>query len=231
MSPPLKPALAEPEAGATLQAAAAAVGLTPQRLAELALVSFPPIASVGMTQEVELRDVGESLYRRLSDKKLIEERCALFDGLTTEQKTILVLWLCEQGFAPSSIAQLGWEETRIRRLWMQRSEDLGKQVQGVSLQVLVGAIQSRYEQVTEMAKKKGDYRAMMLFEKDRVALLQSLGVVEQAVRRHSIEVTHKVEDAMQNELDRILELREKAKVRELAWEKQEDFVDAEVVAG
>ena len=79
------------------------------------------------------------------------------------------------------------------------------------LNTLVGNLQIAAERAGEGAMEKDDWGTYWRVQKEMIALLQSLGIVKQAIRK--VEVAHHFDDQKSAELEAILELERKQAAR------------------
>lgn len=136
--------------------------------------------------------------------------------LQPEQRASLVLHLLCKGHAAVTIAnKLGLMPNLVKDIWRDYTAKVGDDVMGITLPSLVGRIDSRAEALVEMAVEEGRPDRAWKIEKERVQLLQDLGVVERASKRYEVAHQHTLRagDAAdaetQAEVDRILDLERK----------------------
>lgn len=213
------PMIAAPDVRAKLEAAAAAAGLTISQLADLVFESgvAPTPSSDGLTVRYTLKDLGTRLWGTMQTVPK-DERAEWFAGLVPVQKTATIVVLRDQGFRTEVIARdLGIEPADVMRTWNGYASHLGAQVVGIRLDTIAGQLQMAAERAQQMATEKGDHNAYWRIEKDKVATLQSLGIVDQAIRR--VEVSHKLTDQTRDELDSLVKLEAKKNQRMLEIEE------------
>lgn len=209
------PAVADPTAKAKLEAAAQAAGLSLQALADLIYEAgvVPPPSSDGLTQRYTLHDLGKKLLTELQTQ-VRDSRSAWFHELAPVQQKALICVLREEGYPTETIArELRVDPADVMRTWNTYASELGSQVVGLRLDTIAGQMQVSYEKAMHLALEKGDGRAVFAIEKDRIAVLQGLGITEKAV--HRVEVTHKMDEEQKAELERLVELRGKQERRRI----------------
>lgn len=228
------PALASPELLAKLERAAAAAGCSVQELADLVFEAGvkPTPTTDGITQVYTLEDLGKRLWGTMQSVPKAE-RAAWFAQLVPTQQTAVVVVLRDQGFRTEVIArELQLNPLDVVRTWNAYAGQLGAQVVGIRLDTIAGQLQLAAERAQEMAIAKDDPKTFWSIEKDKVAVLQTLGVVDRAVQR--IEHTHKIDDEQKAELERLAELRNKQGKRRIevaeleSSEQKGDAVPAEI---
>jgi len=220
------PAVADPTAKAKLDAAAAAAGLSLQDLADLIFEAgvVPPPSPDGLTKRYSLQDLGKKLAVELQTK-VRDSRAAWFHALVPVQQKALICVLREEGYPTETIArELRIDPCDVMRTWNTYASELGSQVVGLRLDTIAGQVQISYEKAMELALQKGDGRAVFAIEKDRIAVLQGLGITEKAV--HRVEVTHKMDEEQKAELERLVELRGKQERRRIEIEQLEQKEEA-----
>lgn len=203
------PQIADPGVRERLEKAAAAAGLSVEQLADLVFESgvVPTPSSDGATVRYTLLDLGKRLWSTVQATPR-SERAAWFEQLVPTQRTALIVALREQGYRSEVIARdFGISTMDVARTWNAYASELGSQVVGIRLDTIAGQVQLAAERAQQMAMEAGDHRGYWAVEKDRVAVLQSIGIVDQAIRR--VEVKHKIDDEQRAEIERIAELRKK----------------------
>lgn len=203
------PALASPELLAKLTRAAEAAGCTLQQLADLVFeAGVKPVATTdGITQVYTLEDLGMRLWGSMQAVPKTQ-RAEWFRQLVPKQQTAVIVVLRDQGYRTEVIArELELDPIDIIRTWNTYAGQLGAQVVGIRLDTIAGQIQMAAERAQEMAIAKADHKGYWSIEKDKVGILQTLGIVDQAVRR--VEVTHKLDDQQRAELDALADLQAK----------------------
>jgi len=229
------PPLANPAASAQLERAAAAAGLTVAELADLVFEAgvAPPKAPDGITVRYTLAELGTRLWGAMQTVPK-SERADWFGKLTPVQQTSVIVVLRDQGFRTEVIARdLQLKPDEVMRTWNTYASQLGSQVIGIRLDTIAGQLQLASEKAQQMASESGDHNAYWRIEKEKVEILQSIGVVERAI--HRTEVTHKLDDEQKAEIEALVSLRNKQNVRRLEIEEikqieaKGDAVPVEVV--
>lgn len=229
------PPLANPAASAQLRKAAEAAGLSIQELADLVFEAgvTPPPAKDGLTIRYTLQELGTRLWGAMQTVPK-SERAAWFDELVPVQKTSVIVVLRDQGFRTEVIARdLQIKPEDVMRTWNTYASQLGSQVIGIRLDTIAGQLQLASEKAQQMASESGDHAAYWRIEKEKVELLQSIGVVERAI--HRTEVTHKIDDEQKAEIEKLVTLRNKQTQRRIEIEEikqvesKGDAVPADVV--
>jgi hypothetical protein len=225
----------DPKAKDKLEQAAAAVGLSFQQLVELvsdsgALASPPAKDKDGFTPTITMRDLGRRMWTELQITQR-PERAKWFTTLLRPQQVALIVTLREQGYRSEVIGhELQMDPLEVARLFNEHADNIGAQVSQIRLNTLAGHIQLAYERAQEGLIKQEEWGAYFRVTKEMVGLLQSLGIVDSAVRR--VEVTHNVNFGEQQkaEVEAMvqLELKKKKRIEEI---KQADFVMVDTVKG
>lgn len=229
------PALANPAAAAQLERAAAAAGLSVQELADLVFEAgvVPPPSKDGLTVRYTLEELGKRLWGTMQTVPKAE-RGIWFEQLAPVQRTAVIVVLRDQGFRTEVIARdLQIEPSEVMRTWNAYASQLGSQVIGIRLDTIAGQLQLASEKAQQMAAEQGDHRSYWNIEKQKVEMLQSIGIVERAI--HRTEVTHKIDDQQVAEIEALAALRNKQNVRRIEIEEikqidaKGDAVPSEVV--
>jgi hypothetical protein len=230
------PALANPAAAAQLERAAAAAGLSIQELADLVFEAgvVPPPTKDGLTARYTLAELGKRLWGAMQTVPK-NERGAWFAELAPIQRTSVIVVLRDQGFRTEVIARdLELDPADVMRTWNAYASQLGAQVIGIRLDTIAGQLQLASEKAQQMAAEQGDHRSYWNIEKQKVEMLQSIGIVERAI--HRTEVTHKIDDQQMAEIEALAALRNKQNKRRIeiaevvAIEAKGDAIPTEVVA-
>lgn len=208
-------ALLRADARALLEKAMAATGLTMAQLVDLVhdsgAMATPPDSPDGVTRTVTLADLGTRMWAELQQEQK-EDRSAWFAKLLPPQQVALVVAVADKGFRPEVIARdLGLPTARVREILDQYADRIGAQVTQVRLSTIAGHVQLAAERAMEGCAKADDWKGYFGIQKDMVKILQSLGIVDQAI--HRVEVTHKIEDNTKAEIDAMLELERKRQRR------------------
>lgn len=199
-------ALVDPKAKGRLEAAAIAAGLDVEGLVNLVMdsgaVALPP--SDGVTEAYTIEDLGVQMHAQMPPT----DRAAWFSDLVESQQVALVTLLRARGYSSIVIARdFGMAELAVNKIYSRYADDLGAQVINVRLNTLVGNLQLAAERAGEGAMEKQDWGTYWRIQKEMIALLQSLGIVKQAIRK--VEVAVHFDDQKQAELDAMLELERK----------------------
>lgn len=218
------PVIASTEAYAKLQAAATHAGLTIEELADLVVDSgvsaLPP--SDGVSRRFTLEELGARLWSEMQTRPR-SKRAEWFDLLMPIQQRAVIVTLRDRGFSSQVIAQeFDLTPMHVARTWNEHADELGSQVVGLRLNTIAGQMQLVYERAMDIESGKGNGRAMWAMEKERIAVLQSLGIIDSAV--HKSEVTHKLDDVARDEIAKLVQLEQK---RALQLENSQ-IIDAEV---
>lgn len=208
-------ALVMPDAKARLERAAEAAGLTLAQLVDLVhdsgALSVAPDSPDGVTVPLTLKDLGKRMWAELQQIAK-PERSAWFHELLPPQQIALVVVVADQGYRSEVIArELGIPATRVREVLDQYADRVGAQVTQLRLTTIAGHVQIAAERAMEGLHRTGDWKAYFGIQKEVVKILQSLGIVDQAI--HRVEVTHKMEDNTKAEIDAMLELERKKQRR------------------
>jgi hypothetical protein len=217
----VRSALVDPKAKERLQDAAAAAGCTLEGLVNLVadsgLLGMPPEGD-GVTETYTLEDLGAQMHAQMPPT----HRDSWFaHELVETQQVALVSLLRARGYSSVVIARdFGMTELVVNKIYARYADDLGAQVINVRLNTLVGNLQLAAERAGEGAMEKQDWGTYWRIQKEMIALLQSLGIVKQAIRK--VEVAHHFDDQKQAELDDMLDL-ERMKAKRLEEIKTADF--------
>lgn len=204
-------ALVDPKAKERLEAAATAAGLDLEGLVNLIVdsgaLSLPP--ADGVSESYSLEDLGEQMHAQMP----ATDRQEWFADLVDNQRIALVTMLRSRGYSTVVVARdFGIGELEVNRIFSKYADDLGAQVINVRLNTLVGNLQLAAERAGEGSMAKKDWGTYWRIQKEMIALLQSLGIVKQAIRK--VEIAHKFDDQKQAELDAMLDLERKQKARQ-----------------
>lgn len=203
------PPISNPAAAAQLEAAAKAAGLTVQQLADLVFESgvVPPKAPDGVVTRYTLEDLGKRLWGTMQTVPRTD-RHEWFAALVPQQKTAMIVVLRDHGFRTETIARdLGCSTEDVLRTWNAYSGQLGAQVVGIRLDTIAGQLQLASEHAQQLAIEGGDAGTYWKIEKEKIELLQSLGIVDKAIQK--VEHTHKIDDQQKAEIEALFELRRK----------------------
>jgi hypothetical protein len=186
-----------------------------QELADLVFEAgvVPPKAPDGVVERYTLQQLGQRLWGAMQTVPK-SERGTWFSTLAPIQKTSVVVVLRDQGFRTEVIARdLQIDPADVMRTWNAYASQLGSQVIGIRLDTIAGQLQLASEKAQEMAVQSGDHGAYWRIEKEKVEILQSIGVVERAI--HRTEVTHKIDDEQKAEIEALIALRNKQSLRKI----------------
>ena len=225
-APTVPPTIAASSAYQRAVLAAKAVGLSVEELADLmvdgGVTALPP--ADGVTSTYTLEDLGLRLWGEMQ-RRSPSRRSEWFHSLAPTQRTAMVVVLRDRGFASSTIArEFSIPEREVVSVYNAHADDLGAQVVGLRLNTIAGQMQGVYERAMELEARKDNGRAMWAIEKERIGVLQSLGIVDQAV--HRSEVTHKFDETAKAEIEALAELRNKQRIRA----DEVKLIETEVVA-
>jgi hypothetical protein len=214
--------LFDPKAKEKLQRAADSIGLSLQQLIDLVAdsgaMTVPPAQDKdGFTPSLTMRDLGKRMWTELQGT-LRPQRSEWFATLLRQQQVALVVTLREQGYRSEVVGQeLGLPPLEVARIYNEHADNIGAQVANIRLNTLAGHVQLAAERAQEGLMKQEEWKAYFAVTKDLVAILQSLGIVDSAVRR--VEVTHNVNFGEQQkaEVDAMvqLELKKQKRIEEL----------------
>lgn len=141
---------------------------------------------------------------------------SLVAELDNDRRLSLVLSLLCQGHASITIAnKLGLMPNAVKDVWRDYAERIGTEVLGTTLPQLVGRIEAQADAFIEMSIASDRPDRAWKIAKERVELLQDLGVIERAAKRYEISHAHTlksgddVDAETKMEVDRILDLERK----------------------
>ena len=208
-------ALVHPDARLKLEAAAAAAGLTLAQLVDLVhdsgAMSVPPDSPDGITTTLTMGQLGRRMWDELL-RVAHSDQPEWFAGLLVPQQVSLIVALADDGKRPELIArELGIMATRVRDVLDQYADRVGAQITQMRLSTIAGHVQLAAEKAMEGLQAEGRWKDYFAIEKDKVKILQSLGIVDQAI--HRVEVTHKMEDNTQADIEAMLEIERKRQRR------------------
>lgn len=208
-------ALMDPGARQKLEAAAEAAGLSMAQLVDLVhdsgALATKPDEPDGITFVLTLKELG---YRLWGELRAIPpgDRSEWFDGLLQAQQIAIIVACNDHGIRAEVIARdLGLSPLEVRRIVDGYADRIGAQVTQVRLTTIAGKVQMAAERAMEGLLAKEDYKGFFSIQEKVVAILQSLGIVDQAI--HRVEVTHKLGDNTAAEIDAMLEIERKRRVR------------------
>lgn len=208
----------------TLAKAAQAVGLNTEALVNLVAdsgaLALPP--SDGITEQFTLDDLGHHLRTQMSQIAKTD-RPEWFGQLATVQQAALVVGLHNAGSSNHAISTMfGQPILKVMETQNEYADKIGQNVTNVRLTVIVGQMQLVAEKAQHGAANKLDWSTYWRIQKELVANLQSLGIVDKAI--HRVEVMHTLGDREKENIERLANLRLKQR------ERQEEIrgIDAEV---
>jgi hypothetical protein len=201
-----------------LQKAADAAGLSLQELVDLAASSgfgSDAAQAPGLADRLSVKQLGHGLFVQLHNNKLPEDRAKFVRGLTPTQQEALVVHLRTEGRSTQTISSdLGLPHKFINQAFQKHADDTGRNLVSIRLSTILGATQLAAEKAAELALAKDDPSTFWRIHKDLVAILQSVGIVDKAAQKVDHEVSVKLgEDEKKAILDRMLEMREKQRLR------------------
>lgn len=203
------PEISNPEARDKLERAAVAAGLTVQELADLVFEAgvVPPKAPDGFIERYTLEDLGKRLWGSMQSVPR-STRSAWFADLVQTQKAAMVVVMRDHGFRTEVIArEFGITTEDVMRTWNAYSGQLGAQVVGIRLDTIAGQLQLASEHAQQLAIEAGQPAVYWKIEKEKIELLQSLGIVDKAIQK--VEHTHKIDDQQKAEIEALFLLRQK----------------------
>lgn len=216
--------LADPAAGERLLAAARAAGLESiEDLVNLVVdsgaIATPP--SDGVTEVYTLQDLGAALWAQMPPTG----RPEWFAGLVDTQKAAIITMLRTRGYSAMVVGRdFGLPELEVQQIYNRHVDDLGGQVINVRLNTLVGHLQLAAERASEGAMAKEDWSTYWRVQREMIGVLQSLGIVKQAIRK--VEIAHKFEDQQKAEVDALLDIERKKRLRQEEIKRIEVEFDA-----
>ena len=213
------PTIANPAAREQLERAAAAAGLSVQELADLVFESgvTPPKAPDGVVQRYTLEDLGTRLWGTMQTVPR-GARASWFGALVPAQKAAMIVVMRDNGFRTEVIArEFGITTEDVLRTWNAYAGQLGAQVVGIRLDTIAGQLQLASEHAQQIAIKDCDASTFWRIEKEKIELLQSLGIVDKAIQK--VEHTHKIDDQQKAEIEELFKLRQKQQMRKIEISK------------
>jgi hypothetical protein len=204
--------LVDPKAMQRLEEAAEAAGLeTVEDLVNLVFDSGA--AAMPPTEQPEsftMEDLGERLHSQVPLAQA--DRADWFEGLVETQQLALVALLRARGNSSVVISNdFGLEVKSVSDIYARYADNLGAQVVNVRLNTLVGNLQLAAERAAEGSMRKKDWSTYWRIYKEMIAIMQSLGIVKQAIRK--VEVAHKFDDQKAAEVDALLAIERKQLAR------------------
>ena len=208
-------ALVDAEASRRLQVAASSAGLTLEQLVDLVadsgLLALPP-GGDGITSRLTLGDLGQRMHAELLRVPQLE-RPAWFQKLAPVQQRAMVVAARGAGYSSEAIAkELEVSTLSVQQAYNHYADEIGSNVTMMRLNTIAGQVTLQAERAQQGLAEDGDWKSYWQTAKDMVKVLQSLGIVDQAI--HRVEVTHKFDGQKQQELGALLDLERKKRVRE-----------------
>lgn len=218
----------DPKARELVTKAAQAAGLDLSQLIDLivdsGLLAVPPPPSQ-ITESMSLGELGRLLHNHAAQVDA-SDRVKWFADLMPKQRIALVVALRHDGFAAQTICQdFGLSLSDVTRTYTEYADRLGEQVISVRLSSIAGMIELAAQRAQQGSVEKGDWGTYWRIEKDKLGMLQDLGIVRRAISQ--VEVTHKLDDAQAAEIKRMVDLQRKIETRK----EEIKMIDAEVVGG
>lgn len=176
------------------------------------------------TERFTLEDLGSRVWK-LGATMQRNVRHRWFKKLAPVQKNAVVVVLRDRGYSSITIAQdLGIPQLNVEAIYAKHVTELGEQVLAVRLDTLAGSMLAAKERAQETAMLQRDAATFWRIEREFLAALQDLGVVQKAA--HRVEVVNKAEEAKVAAFDRLVSLASKQAARR-AELKQLEVEDAE----
>lgn len=219
--------MVDAEAGAKVERAASAVGLSSEQLVNLiadsGLMAAPP--SDGITEVMSLQDLGKRLHT-LAVGHPIAARQKWFGGLLPTQKKALLTVLRERGYATAVIAQeYGVDPLEVVEAHNQFADKLGKNVINIRMSTIAGNMQLAAERAQQGAMETGDWSTYWRIQKELTMLQQSLGIADRAAQK--VEIDNRISigfEEKEEEIKKIVAMAERGTQRRLEIDlaKEED---------
>ncbi len=196
----------------TIAEAAAAVGLDTQQLADLVIdsgiLATPPD---GLTEVLSLADLGTRMTSRMG---LLPStaRPEWFGELSPVQRASVVVSLRTNGCSTQALAQeFEVPAIDIQQVYNDHIDKVGQNTTNVRLTMIVGQMTVIAERAQQGSMAKNDWGTYWRIQKDLLAALQSLGIVDKAI--HRVEVMHSLTDRTKENIERLASLRMKQETR------------------
>ncbi len=198
---------------AKIGAAAKAVGLSTEELVDLVAdsgaMALPPADE--LTEQITLSELGVHLRTQLGQLAK-PDRPIWFQHLGSVQQGAVVVSLRTHGASTHAVAaEFRIPAIEVQEVYAEHVDKIGQNVTHVRLTTIVGQMQVVAERAQHGAMEKKDWGTYWRIQKDLIANLQSLGIVDKAIQR--IEVTHKLADRERENIDRLADLRMKQRDR------------------
>lgn len=201
-------------AKATLEKAAAAVDLTLDQLANLVVDSgvLAALPQDGLTEQFSLADLGNHLTVSMGQMAKTA-RPTWFKGLSPVQKAAIVVHLRVNGCSVHAVSQeFVVHPDKVQNIYNEYVDKVGQNTTNVRLTMIVGQMTIVAERAQQGAMQKDDWGTYWRIQKELIANLQSLGVVDKAA--HRVEVTHGLADRAKENIERLASLRMKQHARQ-----------------
>lgn len=214
-------ALLDPAAKEKLQRAAESVGLSVEQLIDLAYHSGAVDPELSLPSgKVTVDELGKRMWGELQ-KVSKPARTEWFGNLEEAQRTALIITLSDRGYRPEVISlELGVPSIKVREIANAYSDKIGFQVTQMRLSTIAGNLQLAAERAMEGLLGKEDYKGYFDVQKKMIELLQSMGIVDQAIQR--IEVTQRTEQSqtqVQEDINAMIDIERKKQARLLELER------------
>lgn len=194
-----------------LREAADAIGMDVGDLIRLAVDNAPAalgdqrsLAVPGLVGGPTLRELGKALWSRMQGVGR-NDRPAWFKDLSEPQQIAVIVMLREQGYRTEVIAgDFGIATDLVHMHWQEHADKVGSTVLSQRLSTIAGSVQIAAERSQQGLMESEDWKGFWQVERDKVKVLQDLGIVDRAV--HKVEVSHTFDGQKQAEIDAMLEL-------------------------
>lgn len=226
--------LVNSEAARQVSEAARAVGLSVPQLVDLisdsGLMATPP--PDGATEVLSLQDLGDRLHA-LSSAEPRGARAEWFASLLPRQQQALLTVLRERGYATAVIAQeYGIDPMQVVEAHNKFADNLGKNVVQVRMTTLAGQMTLAMERAQQGAMESKDWSTFWRIQKEAIGLLQSMGIVDRAAQKITIDQNVSIGVEEKNaEIRRLIELERRGEARRLEIqraEREDDEVPTDV---
>lgn len=220
--------LFDPNGLAKLKEAAAAIGMDVGDLIRIAVDNAPAaladqrsLAVPGLVGGPTLRELGKALWSRMQGIGR-DARPAWFQDLSEPQQIAVIVMLREQGYRTEVIAgDFGIATDLVHMHWQEHADKVGSTVLSQRLSTIAGSVQIAAERSQQGLMESEDWKGFWQVERDKVKVLQDLGIVDRAV--HKVEVSHTFDGQKQAEIEAMLEI-ERLRNRRLEEIKQAEAV-------
>lgn len=204
--------LAQSPALETLTKAAEAVGLDLEQLSNLVVdsgvMATPPD---GLTEVLSLAELGMRMSSKMGQLPATE-RPEWFRKLSPVQRAAAVVSLRTNGCSTQALAQeFEVPAIEIQQVYNDHIDKIGQNTTNVRLTMIVGQMTVIAERAQQGSMAKNDWSTYWRIQKDLLAALQSLGIVDKAI--HRVEVMHSLTDRTKENIERLASLRMKQETR------------------